>query len=72
MLSGDYSPQARLRQHLKDVHLILDEAQHFHLALPFSELHCTLLEKAIALNLGDLDNSAIRLLYPTGDSGRQQ
>jgi len=64
MLSRDYTPQARLRQHLKDVRLILDEAKDLGLTLPLSELHRKLLEKAIELNLGELDNSAIRLVYP--------
>jgi hypothetical protein len=29
------------------------------LALPLSETHCGLLEKAVALRYGDLDNSAV-------------
>jgi len=69
MLSGDYAPQARLRQHLKDVQLILDQAQRCDIALPLSDVHRALLEKGVTLNLGDLDNSAIRLVYSRQHEG---
>ena len=38
MLSGDYQPEARLAQHLKDVRLILEAASHSGLPLPLSAL----------------------------------
>lgn len=56
MISGDFAPVARLSQHLKDVRLMLAATP---LPLPLSEAHCELLEKAVALGYGDLDNSAI-------------
>jgi len=56
MISGDFTPVARLSQHLKDVRLMLAATP---LALPLSETHCGLLEKAVALGYGDLDNSAV-------------
>jgi len=59
MVSGDFSPQARLSQHLKDVRLILDESKRKSCKTPLSELHRQLLEAAEELGLGDLDNSAI-------------
>ncbi len=56
MISGDFTPVARLSQHLKDVRLMLAATP---LALPLSETHRELLEKAVALGYGDLDNSAV-------------
>lgn len=57
MISGDFTPVARLSQHLKDVRLMLSAAAP--MALPLSETHRELLERAVALGYGDLDNSAI-------------
>jgi 3-hydroxyisobutyrate dehydrogenase-like beta-hydroxyacid dehydrogenase len=59
MLSGDFAPQARLSQHLKDVRLILEAAGRTQLALPLSSVHRQLLERAERLGCGELDNSAI-------------
>ncbi|MCC6536175.1 MAG: NAD(P)-dependent oxidoreductase [Bryobacterales bacterium] len=52
-------PDARLRQHHKDVRLILAEAAAHGLALPLSELHHRLLDQAEAAGFADADNSAI-------------
>lgn len=59
MLTGNFTPQARLSQHLKDVRLILENGQRAGAFLPFSELHATLLEGLEAAGLGGEDNSAI-------------
>lgn len=59
MLAGEFSPQARLSQHLKDVRLILAAGERTGALLPLSELHRRLLEQAEAQGLGPLDNSAI-------------
>ena len=59
MIEGDFVPQARLSQHLKDVRLILRAAGERGRPLPLSETHRTLLERAEAAGWGDLDNSAI-------------
>jgi 3-hydroxyisobutyrate dehydrogenase-like beta-hydroxyacid dehydrogenase len=59
MVAGDFSPQAKLSQHLKDVRLILDEASRSGQCLPLSSLHRELLEQAEAAGFGELDNSAI-------------
>jgi 3-hydroxyisobutyrate dehydrogenase-like beta-hydroxyacid dehydrogenase len=59
MLSQDFSPQARLAQHHKDVKLMLDEAARTNLELPLSTLHEELLARLVAAGDGDLDNSAI-------------
>ena len=59
MLAHEFSPQARLAQHHKDVKLILEEADRLHLTLPLSTLHEELLVRLVAAGDGDLDNSAI-------------
>jgi 3-hydroxyisobutyrate dehydrogenase-like beta-hydroxyacid dehydrogenase len=59
MVTGDFEPQARLSQHLKDVRLILQAASDAGAELPLSRTHQSLLETAEAAGLGPLDNSAI-------------
>ena len=59
MVEADYSPQARLSQHLKDVRLILNEFRKVGAAGPLSTQHEALLETAVLLGHGDHDNSAI-------------
>jgi 3-hydroxyisobutyrate dehydrogenase-like beta-hydroxyacid dehydrogenase len=59
MVEGEFSPQARLSQHIKDVRLILEEASRGGASLPISSVHLELLEQAEAAGLGELDNSAI-------------
>ena len=59
MIALDFTPQARLRQHRKDVELIRNLAEQHNQKLPLSDLHATILDTAINAGLGDLDNSAI-------------
>jgi 3-hydroxyisobutyrate dehydrogenase-like beta-hydroxyacid dehydrogenase len=59
MLARDYSVEARLSQHLKDVRLILETGARHGARLPLSELHRQLLERAESLGFGAADNSAI-------------
>jgi 3-hydroxyisobutyrate dehydrogenase-like beta-hydroxyacid dehydrogenase len=59
MLSGDFTPEARLAQHLKDVHLILKLGVESGARLPLSTLHRDLLEQLVARGYHDADNSAI-------------
>ena len=59
MLEGDFTPQARLRQHRKDVSIMLEYAEHLQQDLPLSKVHLEVLEKAIAAGDGELDNSAV-------------
>ena len=59
MVEGDFTPQAKLSQHLKDVRLILAAAEQLDLSLPFSMLHCQTLEALESAGMGNLDNSAI-------------
>jgi len=59
MIVGDFEPQARLSQHLKDVGLILSAAAGSRARVPLSEVHQQLLQQAEMEGLGALDNSAI-------------
>ncbi|OYW22537.1 MAG: hypothetical protein B7Z55_04510 [Planctomycetales bacterium 12-60-4] len=56
MITQDFTPQAKLSQHLKDVRLMLSASS---IPLPLSEAHRELLEKAEELGYGDADNSAV-------------
>ncbi|MEW4486783.1 NAD(P)-dependent oxidoreductase [Thalassoglobus sp. JC818] len=60
MVKRDWSPQAKLAQHLKDVGIILSTASEAGARTPFSVLHSVLLEQCVRAGLGDADNSAIR------------
>jgi len=59
MLSGDFRPQSRIRQHHKDVSIILKYAAKLGQELPLSRVHLDVLEGAIAAGDGDLDTSAV-------------
>lgn len=59
MLSEDFAPEARLRQHRKDLDLIRRSADRLGLQLPLTEVHADVLDAAIAAGDGDLDNSAV-------------
>jgi len=59
MVNRDFSVQAKLAQHLKDVKLMLHVAGAAGRSLPLSATHRELLERGVAAGLGDLDNSAI-------------
>jgi 3-hydroxyisobutyrate dehydrogenase-like beta-hydroxyacid dehydrogenase len=59
MLTDDFTAQARLRQHHKDVSLILKYAEQVGQELPLSKVHLDVLQEAIAAGDADLDNSAV-------------
>lgn len=59
MVAGDFAPQSRIRQHLKDVELMLDSSRATGQRLPLSETHAALMRAAVAAGDGDLDNAAI-------------
>jgi 3-hydroxyisobutyrate dehydrogenase-like beta-hydroxyacid dehydrogenase len=59
MVQGDFTPQSRIHQHLKDVRLMLAGAEAAGQRLPLSETHAALLQAAVAAGDGDLDNAAI-------------
>jgi 3-hydroxyisobutyrate dehydrogenase-like beta-hydroxyacid dehydrogenase len=59
MLDEDFTPQARLAQHLKDVQLILTQGARRGAKLPLSTLHAELLAALAEAGFGDADNAAI-------------
>ena len=59
MASGRFEPQSRIRQHLKDVDLMLEAARAAGQPLPLSQVHAGLMRAAIDAGDGDLDNAAI-------------
>ena len=71
MLRGDFTPEARLSQHLKDVRLILEHGSAAGLPMTLSRAHREILEAAEAAGLGALDNSAlIKVLEATSSARR--
>lgn len=59
MVSGDFTPLGRARQHLKDVQLMLAQAQKLGQELPLTALHETVLASCLAHGEGDLDNAVV-------------
>lgn len=59
MVTGDFTPQARLRQHLKDVRLILAAAEQHHAKTPLSQWHADALQSLVDQGFGDEDNSCV-------------
>jgi 3-hydroxyisobutyrate dehydrogenase-like beta-hydroxyacid dehydrogenase len=59
MIHGDFTPQARLSQHHKDVRLMLQAAGQAGTDLPLTQAHAHLLELAESAGYGAQDNSAI-------------
>ena len=59
MISGDFKPEGRVRQTLKDVHMMLDQAGRLGQSLPALAVNCDVLEACVRAGEGDLDNSAV-------------
>jgi 3-hydroxyisobutyrate dehydrogenase-like beta-hydroxyacid dehydrogenase len=59
MLSGDFSPEGRAKQTLKDVHLMLDQAASVGQKLAMLEVHAEVLEACVRAGEADLDNSVV-------------
>jgi 3-hydroxyisobutyrate dehydrogenase-like beta-hydroxyacid dehydrogenase len=59
MIAADFTPEAKLAQHLKDVQLIRAAGTKAGAALPLSELHERLLADLVERGFGECDNSAI-------------
>jgi 3-hydroxyisobutyrate dehydrogenase-like beta-hydroxyacid dehydrogenase len=66
MISQDFTPQARLAQHAKDVGLILELGKNVQAPLPLSTLHEQLLQTLIEQGYGEHDNSAIIRAFDEG------
>jgi 3-hydroxyisobutyrate dehydrogenase-like beta-hydroxyacid dehydrogenase len=59
MIGSDFRPEGRARQTLKDVHLMLEQAEKIDQPLPLLNVHCDVLEACVRNGEGDLDNSVI-------------
>jgi 3-hydroxyisobutyrate dehydrogenase-like beta-hydroxyacid dehydrogenase len=59
MVRGDFSPEGRVRQTLKDVHLMLDQAAAAGQTLSTLQIHAGVLEACVKAGEAELDNSAI-------------
>ena len=59
MIEGDFTPQSRIRQHQKDLRIILEYAERLDQELPLARLHKEILERCMAGGEGDLDTSAV-------------
>jgi len=59
MLTDDFTVESRIRQHHKDVSIIIKYAEKHGQELPLSTVHMDVLEKAIAAGDGEMDNAAI-------------
>ena len=59
MLRSDFSPESRIRQHHKDVSLMLKYAYDSKQDLPLSRVHLDILESAMAAGEGELDTCAV-------------
>ncbi len=59
MIAGDFSPQGYVKQHLKDVHLMLDQAQKVGQKLPLLEIHAEALDACVRHGEGEADNCII-------------
>ena len=59
MIRGEFAAKGRISQHLKDVHLMLEQAERVKQQLPLLEIHADVLEACVRHGEADLDNSAV-------------
>jgi 3-hydroxyisobutyrate dehydrogenase-like beta-hydroxyacid dehydrogenase len=59
MIRGEFAAEGRITQHLKDVHLMLEQAERVRQRLPLLEIHADVLDACVRQGEGDLDNSAV-------------
>ena len=59
MLNGDFTPEGRVRQTLKDAHLMLDQARKAGQELPLLTIHAEILEACLRHGDGERDNSIV-------------
>jgi 3-hydroxyisobutyrate dehydrogenase-like beta-hydroxyacid dehydrogenase len=63
MAERQFAPVSRVRQHRKDLVLILDAAKSQGLEVALTQAHAGLLDKVISMGNGDLDNVAVITAY---------
>jgi 3-hydroxyisobutyrate dehydrogenase-like beta-hydroxyacid dehydrogenase len=59
MIEQDFSPEGRVRQTLKDAHMMLEQGKRLGQELPALEVHAAVLEACVRAGEGDFDNSAV-------------
>ena len=59
MIARDFRPEGRARQTLKDVHLMLDQANKIGQPLPLLSVNADVLEACVRNGEADLDNSVV-------------
>ncbi len=59
MIGGDFAPEGRVRQTLKDAHLMLAQARRVGQKLPLLEIHAEVLEACVRHGEGERDNSIV-------------
>jgi len=59
MVRGEFSPEGRAKQTLKDCHIMLDQAAALGQKLSMLEVHADVLEACVRAGEGELDNSVI-------------
>jgi len=59
MVERDFAPEGRITQHLKDVHLMLEQAERVGQRLPLLDVHADVLEACVRHGEGDSDNSIV-------------
>jgi len=59
MLAREFSPEGRVKQTLKDVHMMLDQAENLGQELPTLQVHCDVLEACVRAGEAERDNSII-------------
>jgi 3-hydroxyisobutyrate dehydrogenase-like beta-hydroxyacid dehydrogenase len=59
MVRGDFAPEGRVHQTLKDVHLMLEQARGAGQRLPLTEIHEDVLAACVRHGEADMDNSRV-------------
>jgi putative dehydrogenase len=59
MLARNFAPEARIRQTLKDVHMMLDQAERLGQETPMLRVHCDVLEACVRAGEAERDNSIV-------------
>jgi 3-hydroxyisobutyrate dehydrogenase-like beta-hydroxyacid dehydrogenase len=59
MLARDFAPEGRVRQTLKDVHMMLEQGERLKQELPMLKVHCDVLEACVRAGEAERDNSII-------------
>jgi 3-hydroxyisobutyrate dehydrogenase-like beta-hydroxyacid dehydrogenase len=59
MLGRDFAPEGRVKQTLKDVHMMLDQGERLGQDLPMLKVHCDVLEACVRAGEAERDNSII-------------